>query len=118
MAYREVRMMDIDKVIRRWLAGEKIRAIARLTGSTEHGAADRAFSGGGRNSGRDAVAGGRQATSSTAAHGPARCGSGHPRGRRAAEATNRADSSLAGQRPSAADQSARTVGTRGTGGLL
>jgi hypothetical protein len=33
MAYREVRMMDIDQVIRRWLAGEKIRAIARLTGS-------------------------------------------------------------------------------------
>jgi len=32
MAYREVRMMDIDQVIRRWLAGEKIRAIARLTG--------------------------------------------------------------------------------------
>src|SRR5204862_1599339 len=31
MAYREVRMMDIDQVIRRWLAGEKIRAIARLT---------------------------------------------------------------------------------------
>ena len=33
MAYREVRMMDIDQVIRRWLAGEKVRAIARLTGS-------------------------------------------------------------------------------------
>jgi transposase-like protein len=33
MAYREVRMMDIDQVIRRWLVGEKIRAIARLTGS-------------------------------------------------------------------------------------
>ena len=33
MAYREVRMMDIDQVIRRWLAGEKIRAIARSTGS-------------------------------------------------------------------------------------
>ena len=33
MAYREVRMMDIDQVIRRWLAGEKIRAIARATGS-------------------------------------------------------------------------------------
>jgi len=29
MAYREVGMMDIDQVIRRWLAGEKIRAIAR-----------------------------------------------------------------------------------------
>jgi transposase-like protein len=26
-------MMDIDQVIRRWLVGEKIRAIARLTGS-------------------------------------------------------------------------------------
>jgi hypothetical protein len=24
--------MDIEQVIRRWLAGEKIRAIARLTG--------------------------------------------------------------------------------------
>jgi len=33
MAYREVRMIDIDQVIRRWLAGEKIRAIARSTGS-------------------------------------------------------------------------------------
>ncbi len=33
MAYREVRMMDIDQVIRRWLAGEKLRAIARATGS-------------------------------------------------------------------------------------
>jgi hypothetical protein len=33
MAYREVGMMDIDQVIRRWLAGEKIRAIARSTGT-------------------------------------------------------------------------------------
>ena len=33
MAYREVRRMDIDQIIRRWLAGEKIRAIARSTGS-------------------------------------------------------------------------------------
>jgi hypothetical protein len=33
MAYREVGMMDIDLVIRRWLAAEKIRAIARLTGT-------------------------------------------------------------------------------------
>ena len=33
MAYREVGMMDVDQVIRRWLAGEKIRAIARLTGT-------------------------------------------------------------------------------------
>ena len=32
MAYREVGVMDIDQVIRRWLAGEKIRAIARSTG--------------------------------------------------------------------------------------
>jgi len=32
MAYREVRMMDIDQVMRRWLSGEKIRAIARATG--------------------------------------------------------------------------------------
>jgi transposase len=32
MAYREVGTMDMDQVIRRWLAGEKIRAIARLTG--------------------------------------------------------------------------------------
>src|SRR5262245_19198248 len=32
MAYREVRTMDIEQVIRRWLAGEKIRAIARSTG--------------------------------------------------------------------------------------
>jgi hypothetical protein len=33
MAYREVRRMDIDQVIRRWLAGEGIRAIARSTGT-------------------------------------------------------------------------------------
>src|SRR5262245_28298103 len=32
MAYREVRTMDMEQVIRRWLAGEKIRAIARSTG--------------------------------------------------------------------------------------
>jgi hypothetical protein len=29
----EVGMMDMDQVIRRWLAGEKIRAIERSTGS-------------------------------------------------------------------------------------
>jgi len=33
MAYREVRGMDIDQVIRRWMAGERIRAIARSTGT-------------------------------------------------------------------------------------
>src|SRR2546423_14575001 len=32
MAYREVRAMDIEQVIRRWTAGEAIRAIARATG--------------------------------------------------------------------------------------
>ena len=32
MAYREVRVMDIEQVIRRWTAGEGIRAIARATG--------------------------------------------------------------------------------------
>src|SRR5215475_5410725 len=32
MAYREVRMMDIDQVMPRWLVGEGIRAIGRLTG--------------------------------------------------------------------------------------
>src|SRR5438552_6249079 len=32
MAYREVRMMDIDQVMRRWLGGESIRAVARSTG--------------------------------------------------------------------------------------
>ena len=32
MAYREVRTMDIEQVLRRWLAGEKIRAITRSTG--------------------------------------------------------------------------------------
>ncbi len=31
MAYREVRRMDIDQVIRRWLAGEKLLDKARLT---------------------------------------------------------------------------------------
>jgi transposase len=33
MAYREVSRMDIDQIIRRSLAGEKIRAIARSTGA-------------------------------------------------------------------------------------
>src|SRR5688572_10407297 len=32
MAYREVRMIDIEQVMRRWLAGERIRAVARSTG--------------------------------------------------------------------------------------
>ena len=32
MAYREVRSVDIDQVIRRWLAGEGIRSIGRSTG--------------------------------------------------------------------------------------
>ena len=32
MAYREVRSMDIEQVLRRWLAGEGIRAIARSKG--------------------------------------------------------------------------------------
>jgi transposase len=32
MAYREMRRMDIDQVIRRWLAGEGIRSIGRSTG--------------------------------------------------------------------------------------
>ena len=32
MAYREVRMMDIEQVVKRWLNGEKIRAVARATG--------------------------------------------------------------------------------------
>ena len=31
MAYREVRVMDIEQVVRRWTAGERIRAIARAT---------------------------------------------------------------------------------------
>ena len=31
MAYREMRMVDIDQVIRRWLAGEGIRSIGRST---------------------------------------------------------------------------------------
>ncbi len=32
MAYREVRLIDVTEVIRRWLSGESIRAIARATG--------------------------------------------------------------------------------------
>ncbi len=32
MAYREVRMMDIEQVMKRWLKGERIRAVARSTG--------------------------------------------------------------------------------------
>jgi transposase len=32
MAYREMRMVDIDQVMRRWLAGEGIRSIGRATG--------------------------------------------------------------------------------------
>src|SRR3989442_14767738 len=32
MAYGEVRLIDVTEVIRRWLVGESIRAIARATG--------------------------------------------------------------------------------------
>ena len=32
MAYREMGMMDIDQVMRRWMVGEGIRAIGRSTG--------------------------------------------------------------------------------------
>src|SRR5437016_4104266 len=32
MAYREIGMMDIEQVMKRWLSGEKIRAVARSTG--------------------------------------------------------------------------------------
>ena len=32
MPYREVRLMDIQEVLRRWLAGDGVRAIARATG--------------------------------------------------------------------------------------
>jgi transposase len=32
MAYREVRVMDIEQVIRRWAAGDGIRAVVRATG--------------------------------------------------------------------------------------
>ena len=32
MAYREMRAVDIDQVMRRWLAGEGIRSIGRATG--------------------------------------------------------------------------------------
>src|SRR5437773_11378992 len=65
------------------------RAIDRY--GPEHGAADRAFSGGGRNPRRDAVARGRQAAADTAANGSARCSRGYQRGRADAEITNPAD---------------------------
>ena len=32
MPYREVRIMDVHEVVRRWLAGDGIRSIARATG--------------------------------------------------------------------------------------
>lgn len=32
MGYREVRVMDVEQVLRRWLTGEGIRAVARSTG--------------------------------------------------------------------------------------
>src|SRR2546425_1063388 len=32
MAYREIGMMDIDQLMKGWLSGEKIRAVARSTG--------------------------------------------------------------------------------------
>ena len=57
MAYREVGVMDTDQVIRRWLAGEKIRAIAAIDPfGPEHDTADLAFSGRGGSPARDAVA--------------------------------------------------------------
>ncbi len=95
MAYREVRMMDIDQVIRRWLAGEKIRAIARLTGLD-------------RNTVRRIVR--------LAEEVGIRAGTPWPDEGKLLAVRQRMG------RPGAVvvtrDQSARTVGTRGTGGLL
>ena len=74
MAYREVARMDIDQVIRRWLAGEKIRAIARLTGLDRNTirrivrSAEKAGC-----TARGAVARRGQATSDSEAHRSARC---------------------------------------------
>ena len=59
MAYREMRAVDIDQVMRRWLAGEGIRSIHRAGDRfrSKHGAADRAFGGESRRPARDTLAG-------------------------------------------------------------
>src|SRR6516164_2763616 len=92
------------------------RAIDRF--GPQHGAAERPFGGGSRNRAGDPVARRRPAASDPGAPGSARGGRRRQPGRAAAEVPNRADSSLAGERPPAADQSPRALGPRGAGGLL
>src|SRR6516162_9916479 len=107
MAYREVGTMDIDQVIRRWMAGEKIRAIARLTGldrNTIRRIVRSAEKVGVRREVPWPDSGKLQAIRQ-AAHRSARCDHGDRRSRAAAEGTNRADSSLAGERPPPVEQS-------------
>ena len=100
MAYREVGIMDTDQVIRRWLGGEKIRAIARSTGLD-------------RNTIRRIVRAAEEVgvqremlwpdddklQAITAAHRSAGDDRHSRLGRAAAPSPNQSDSSLAGQRP-------------------
>ena len=119
MAYREVRMMDIDQVMRRWLAGEKIRAIARSTGSD-------------RNTVRRIVRLAEEAGIRSETPWPderklqairqrmGRPGAAVAAGQAEYELRPRTEQIRAwlDKRPPAADQGARTVRPRGAGGLL
>jgi hypothetical protein len=103
---REVGTMDMEQVIRRWLTGEKIRAIARLTGLDRNTIRRIVRSAEKVSPARGAMARRRQATSDTTGHRPAWS---DQRGRGAAKAANRSDSNLAGKRAPVADQSARAI---------
>jgi hypothetical protein len=114
MAYREVGTMDMEQVIRRWLAGEKVRGIARLTGldrNTIRRIVRSAEKGG--SPARGAMARRRRATSDTTGHRPAWGDCGDQRGRAAAKAANQSDWNLAAKRAPVADQSARAIRPRG-----
>ena len=112
-------MIDIDQVIRRWLAGEKIRAIARSTGSD-------------RNTVRRIVRLAQEAGIAPGTPWPdedklralrermGRPGATVAAGQIEQQLRSRAEQIRAwlDKRPPAADQGARTVRPRGAGGLL
>src|SRR5205823_14416489 len=77
MAYREVRMMDIDQVIRRWLGRGKYpgrRALDRF--GSEHGATADPFGSASWSETRRRVARRRKASEHTGASGSAGCRAG------------------------------------------
>ena len=98
MAYREVRGMDIDQIIRRWLAGEKIRGIARSTGAD-----------------RNTV---RRIVRIADKEGIGRETPWPDEGKLQVIRQRMGRPGVAVERPLAAEQSPRAAGPRGAGGLL